>query len=97
MREVIAANVGLASRRRVKRKDDSARKNGAPPEWEGRKRCRFLLGRKTAVVRWWARNPPRIRASGGREVSQQKVEHRWKGRARTEEWCRRRRLRVREG
>jgi hypothetical protein len=94
MREAVsAANVGLSSRRRVKRKDDSARKNGAPPEWEGRKRCRFLLGRKTAVVRWWAR----IQASGGREVSQQKVEHRWKGRARTEEWCRRRRLRVREG
>ncbi len=42
MREAVsAANVGLSSRRRVKRKDDSARKNGAPPEWEGRKRCRF--------------------------------------------------------
>ena len=53
MREVVsAANVGLASRRRVKRKDDSARKNGAPPEWGGGRRCRFLLGRKTAVVRW---------------------------------------------
>ena len=35
MREVIAANVGLASRRRVKRKDDSARKNGAPPNGRG--------------------------------------------------------------
>ncbi len=65
MREAVsAANVGITSRRRVKRKDDSARKNGAPPEWEGRKRCRFLLGRKTAVVRWRAR----IQANGGREV-----------------------------
>ena len=77
MREVIAANVGLASRRRVKRKDDSARKNGAPPEWGERKRCRFLLGRETAVVRWWAR----VQASGGREVSQQDAEHRGRGRA----------------
>ena len=72
MREVIAANVGLASRRRVKRKDDSARKNGAPPERGERERCRFLLGRKTAVVRWRAR----IQACGGREVSQQDVGHR---------------------
>ena len=37
----------------------------------------FLLGRKTAVVRWWAG----IQASGGREVSQQNVEHRGRGRA----------------
>ncbi len=45
MREAVsAANVGITSRRRVKRKDDSARKNGAPPEWEGRKLCRFFTG-----------------------------------------------------
>ncbi len=100
MREVIAANVGLASRRRVKRKDDSARKNGAPPEWGEGKRCRYFTGSEDG------RGPLEGEDPGGRRqrgepaecrAPMEGVERRWRGRAWTEDWCRRRRLCVREG